>query len=178
MDLKNLIKVYNNVISNQNCKHIIECFEERSDEVKFYDTPAYKFKQLDLNQTDLLPLAQMFAQQCSYYIEDYFKSLGVNEYIKIQSFEDVRIKKYEKNSDYQFKTHIDVADRESSIRYLVFILYLNDNNGYTSFPNLDYKFKPKRGSLVVFPPYWMFPHTGEIPTDYDKYIMMSSLHHL
>ena len=57
------------------------------------------------------------------------------------------------------------------------ILYLNDNDGCTEFPNLGIKVNPKAGRLLIFPPLWMYPHQGLPPTNNDKYIMMTYLHH-
>ena len=60
--------------------------------------------------------------------------------------------------------------------------YLNDNDGFTTFPNVrsDRKplaVEPKAGRVVIFPPMWMFPHNGLPPKNDDKYIMMTSLHY-
>jgi prolyl 4-hydroxylase len=177
MNLKDFIKVYDNVLSAEICNRIIKEFEARKSLVKHYDTDLYKFDQLDLNQTDLKPLAMSFVRQVIPYIKNYCEELNVEKYIKIKGFEDVRIKKYIKKSSYEFKTHVDVDDKESAVRHLIFILYLNDNNGETFFPMLNYSYKPKQGSMIMFPPFWMYPHSGGIPTDNDKYIMMSCLHY-
>ena len=88
-----------------------------------------------------------------------------------------RSKKYLKGTDDQFKTHVDVADKEAAVRYCIAILYLNDNDGLTTFPDLELAVEPVAGRVVVFPPMWMFPHNGLPPTNDDKYIMMSCLHY-
>jgi len=177
MNLRDLIRVYEGVIGADECNTIIKEFEARKDIARLYDTPGYKFLQLELNQTDLLPLAHAFCHYLAPFIEDYFNSLKLASYVNATSFEAVRIKKYEKGGDFEFKPHIDAANKETAVRYLVFILYLNDNDGLTSFPTLGFSFKPRQGSVILFPPHWMFPHTGHAPTDTDKYIMMSCLHH-
>ncbi|NDG32865.1 hypothetical protein EB118_22700 [bacterium] len=172
MRLTDLIKIYDNVLSKDSCNNIIGEFEARKELVDHHHNDVYKFDQLNLNQTDLKPLATIFIRQIIPLIKYYSAEFNVDRFIKMNAFEDVRIKKYLKNSDYQFKTHIDSADKESAVRYLVFILYLNDNNGNTFFPTLDYSCRPKQGSMILFPPFWMYPHSGVIPTDNDKYIMM------
>lgn len=177
MNLQNFIRVFDNVLSADTCNRIISEFEVRKDLAQHHESESYKFDQLDLSETDLLPLSYAFVKQITPLIQTYTKDLNLERYVPVKGFESVRIKKYFKNSDYEFKTHVDVIDKQSSVRYLIFILYLNDNNGTTTFPLLNFSYKPKQGSMIMFPPFWMFPHSGNIPTDNDKYIMMSSLHY-
>jgi prolyl 4-hydroxylase len=174
--LSDYVKVYDGVVSSEQCQAIIDIAEAKG--FQLYDNETYKFYQFNLNENGMIDTAQSFAELLVPIAEHYFKSVGVDRYIGVQGFEQVRIKKYPKNSDFQFKTHIDVSDKANAVRYLVFILYLNDNNGNTTFEQLDLSVKPQQGSVVVFPPYWLFPHAGTIPTDNDKYIMMTSLHHV
>ena len=55
--------------------------------------------------------------------------------------------------------------------------YLNDVNegGKTVFKDIE--IQPKQGTLIVFPPLWMYPHKGEPPTSGSKYIMSTYLHY-
>ena len=55
--------------------------------------------------------------------------------------------------------------------------YLNDveNGGETEFLNVS--IKPKAGTLVVFPPLWMFPHKGNAPISGSKYLLSTYLHY-
>lgn len=177
MKLDDLIGVYHNVVEPSECARIIEAFEARIHLTQDHDTPGYKFLQLDCNETDLKDLAWQFVGHVEPYLRAYIKELGLEEFLEIKAFENVRIKKYRAGSDDRFKIHIDAANRESAVRTLVFILYLNDNDGETAFPMVGRSVKPKAGSLVVFPPFWMFPHVGQPPTTGDKFIMMSAVHH-
>lgn len=176
--LTDYIQVYHDVIKPDTCKLIINQFEQHKHVTEKHDTDLYKFEQLNLNKTESLAhLAPIVAWQLSSIYEKYFKSLGLLDYVQIESFEDIRIKKYEKGSGAEFKTHVDVADKASASRFCIAIIYLNDNNGLTTFPNLGVGVEPKAGKVVVFPPNWMFPHSGKTPTDKDKYIMMTCLHY-
>ena len=52
------------------------------------------------------------------------------------------------------------------------LFYLNDDfeGGETIFyPEMS--IRPKKGSVIVFPPYWMFPHEGTPVIAGKKYIM-------
>ena len=85
--------------------------------------------------------------------------------------EEFRVKRYNEGEDY-FANHVDIGDLASAKRYLAFLFYLNDDfeGGETTFLP-DIKVKPKKGSVVVFPPTSMFPHAGEKVTKGTKYIM-------
>ena len=69
------------------------------------------------------------------------------------------------------------VDRASGVRILTVFLYLNDveEGGETVFDNLE--IKPKQGTLVVFPPLWMFPHRGNPPISGTKYLLSTYLHY-
>ena len=91
----------------------------------------------------------------------------------------MRLKRYLPNGVDQFGNHVDVADLESARRFLVFFLYLDDNDGgSTTFPDYDVTSKCKKGSLLMFPPLWPWLHAGEKPIDKPKYILGSYLHYV
>lgn len=176
--LTDYIKIYDDVVSPASCKHIIDQYESHQHLVEVHDNDLYKFHQLNLNHTDdLMALANAYVQNLVPYYEDYFNSLGLRQYVDIDNFEEVRIKKYAKGSGEQFRTHCDVMDKSSASRFAIAILYLNDNDGLTTFPHLNVGVPPKAGRVVIFPPTWMFPHNGIPPKDDDKYIMMTCLHY-
>ena len=71
---------------------------------------------------------------------------------------------------YHTKSHI--------IRFLVFFLYLNDNEGgETMFPDYDIKVQPKAGRMLMFPPNWTHKHKANKPINQPKYILGSYLHY-
>jgi hypothetical protein len=93
------------------------------------------------------------------------------------AYEEFRIKKYNNDGQDAFDVHVDVMDHASAKRFLSFFWYLNDveEGGETVFWN--YKIQPKAGTLVVFPPMWMFPHAGNEPTSGPKYLLSTYLHY-
>jgi hypothetical protein len=175
--MKSHIKVYDvkDYFNDFDCKHLIDLFNDEAN-IEHHDTPGYKFDQVNVNK--VLPfMAKDFAKMCNKLAIQYFKSLNIYDYIPEYGFEEVRIKRYSAN-DGGFKPHVDVVDHASAKRFLTFIMYLNDNDGYTRFTNLDLQVKPTMGTMLVFPPTWMFPHSGETPTSGEKFIMMTSLTYL
>ena len=178
MQSSNFIKVYDNVISSENCQKVIDIYEKNASSIEKHDTEGYKFNQLNLRSNkELLGLENAFIGSLMPLYKSYFETVGMSRYVNLNAYEEIRIKKYRKGSDDEFKTHVDVTDASSAVRYAIAIMYLNDNNGFTEFPDLGIIVKPSPGRVVMFPPFWMFPHRGVTPTDNDKYIMMSCLHY-
>ena len=79
----------------------------------------------------------------------------------------------------QFGNHVDVNSHESARRFLVFFLYLDDNEkGNTSFPQHRIISECQKGSCLMFPPMWPWLHAGEKPINKPKYIVGSYLHYV
>ncbi len=88
------------------------------------------------------------------------------------------MKRYTGGSGQQFSDHVDVGDLVSSKRYLAFLFYLNDDftGGKTIFYP-DTEITPVKGSVVIFPPSWQYPHAGLPVESGNKYIMSSYLNY-
>ena len=73
-----------------------------------------------------------------------------------------------------------MGNHDSARRFLAMFFYLNDvdKGGQTYFNNINYKVKAKEGSVLCFPPTWMFPHEGKAPLSGDKWIVGTYLHYL
>jgi prolyl 4-hydroxylase len=86
------------------------------------------------------------------------------------------MKRYAAGGQDRFQLHFDAVG-EVCERYLVFLWYLNDidDGGETRFPSLDLRIPPRAGRLLVFPPYWMYPHQGCPSPTRDKYIVSTYL---
>ena len=82
------------------------------------------------------------------------------------------------DTDEQFKDHVDVKSREGAKRFLIMMVYLNDDfdEGETEFPVLGDKIKPEKGKLLMFPPMWQYLHRGNRPKNgHAKYFLMTYL---
>lgn len=95
-------------------------------------------------------------------------------------FEEIRMKKYDNNGKDQFGSHVDVGDYKSARRFLVILFYLNtvEVGGETFFPDIEKIYSPRAGSVIIFPPMWMFRHEGRMPISSPKYVIGSYLHYL
>jgi len=97
---------------------------------------------------------------------------------KKKKIEGIRMKRYLPNV-HSFPLHVDVANNKSCSRYLAFLIYLNNNEAGTKFytPEGNLTYEAKCGNILVFPPMWMFPHEGLMPTENKKYIMSTYYHY-
>lgn len=86
------------------------------------------------------------------------------------------IQKYKKNTG-KFLYHNDFEISDDSYRVLTFLWYLNtvDEGGETVVWG-NYKIKPEKGKLLLFPATWTYPHTGKMPISHDKYIITGWLY--
>lgn len=84
---------------------------------------------------------------------------------------------YQPNDRDAFDWHADVGDRSSAERVLALIGYLNDveDGGETEFRSQDLKIKPRRGTIVWFPPTFPYVHRGNTPRSEAKYIITAFL---
>jgi hypothetical protein len=82
------------------------------------------------------------------------------------------VQKYNKGEG-RYVYHNDFSlDKNGDYRILTYLWYLNDvdEGGETAFSGI-YCIKPKRGTLILFPASWTFPHCGKMPISHDKYII-------
>jgi hypothetical protein len=176
------IKVYENVIDDDLCDRLIESFESNSDLVEMVDNNGYPtFSHLNVGSLpDSVELYELCLKSIIKCNDQYIEDLGIVEFPHKYAFEQFRIKRYLNNDQEEFKTHVDVSSHSSAKRFLGFFFYLNDveEGGETGFPHLDYEVKPKKGSVIIFPPLWLYKHYGRIPVSGNKYILGSYLHYV
>ena len=175
--LSDYIRIYDNSIEGSLCDQIVKRFEAHGS----YDerrTDTYSFDQIICNITPgFEEIAFAFAELAGNTAHAYFDSLGLSIVPAIKSFEHVRIKRYTPGRDY-FNEHVDVSDHASARRFLVCMTYLSDNQaGETAFPGLGEEIYCRKGSMVVFPPLWLFPHQGRPPVGQPKYTICTLLHY-
>ena len=85
-----------------------------------------------------------------------------------------KMQKYLPNEAY-FVLHTEntgIVDGFVERRLIAWMLYLNDvtDGGETEFPTQEIKFKPKAGSMLMWPAYWTHPHRGLPSLTEVKYI--------
>jgi hypothetical protein len=183
VDLTEFIHVYENSLDPEICDFLISFFDqnvhaqERCDNngrPNFYQFNLTENRQISskVNNVHNHLINKVFE-----YRNKYYEFIDNRVFPKDHAFEQFRIKKYNPGGTDRFDTHVDVGDHETARRFVSFLWYLNDVEvgGNTVFKDLT--IEPKKGTLIVFPPLWMFPHRGEPPVSGPKYIMSTYLHY-
>ena len=182
--LNDLVRVHENVLNKNECRLLIDTFESVKNPEIIDNNGTPKFAQYNLtknvkshiNQVQYLhnKLVKIVVSQS----DSYYKYIDKRCFPEKHAFEQFRIKKYRSDNEDRFDTHVDVTDYETARRFLSFFWYLNsvDEGGETVFDELT--IKPKMGSMVIFPPLWMFPHRGNKPISGEKYLLSTYLHYV
>ena len=87
-------------------------------------------------------------------------------------FSNLNIQKYETGGHFQ-GYHAERLNKASMHRMFAWMTYLNDveDGGCTYFPNFDIRFKPKKGTTLIWPSDWTHIHCGEVVNSGEKYII-------
>jgi hypothetical protein len=169
-----------NILPTNLCDYLINLYESDKDNRERVDNESKPtFTQLNLNRYHQKIVSNLF-NYFSLALDSYKKDVSSSKYLpEIKYIEEFRIKKYEIGGVDRFDEHVDVIDHKSAKRCLAMLFYLNDvdEGGKTIFPHHHKEFTPVKGSVIIFPPTWEYPHLGEPPVSNPKYIMSSYLHY-
>ena len=173
MNLKEYIKVYDNIIPHDVCDDIIKCYEKcvgDPNSSRLHDDNHKKFQEMNLQKnTDTYGAAnyEILHNAFTEIFQNYRSIIWGGKWVPVTSSrEPLKVKKYPPNG--HFKQHIDCGRWETMTRFLSAFVYLNESEG-TQFWD-DYTIEGKKGRVVVFPPNWMFPHKS-LNGDKVKYFM-------
>lgn len=192
MNLSDLVYVFKDAMPSSMCDYLVESFKlaENAGELKHTvlnkdGKRTVSFMELNLMESPHIPkmMRQSLVRLVKRYAEEYRAKCGVLEHHwpEHTGMEQFRMKRYAPGGDC-FSDHVDVIDHTSARRFLSFLFYLNtpEDGGETVFKTLDKPITvvPERGTLLVFPPLWMFPHAGLSTINNSKYIISGYLHYL
>ena len=191
--MDNFIRVYDNILSSEKCQYFIDKFENNSQMHSVQDNTAKSDRSLaTLTKIDFLGhpnspflgdidfLLKILLDCVSLYKKDVLVA-ETQQWPKNYGVESPKIKRYLPNSSDEFPEHVDVANMESAMRFLVMFIYLDDNEkGETVITLKEDTFisSCKKGSCLIFPPYWPWLHAGRKVINKPKYIIGSYLHHV
>jgi prolyl 4-hydroxylase len=186
VNLNQFIHVYENVLDLDDCNFLISLFEKSID---FHETieneskpnfTQYNFTKNLVKFTEdkkVEDIHNLLIKKTFEYRDKYYDFTDSRVFPTEHALEQFRIKRYNTGGHDMFDTHVDVMNYDSARRFLSFFWYLNnvEKGGETEFTS--FKIKPKQGTLVVFPPLWMFPHRGNSPISESKYLLSTYLHY-
>ena len=183
--MENYIRVYDDVISHVYCDELIRKFEENEQLHYVQDTDNGKslthvnlINSYDENNPfydDLNPIANILMEG----VEQYKTDLKIDDKHWPPKFgiESIKIKRYRPDLDEEFPPHIDNVLKESCHRFLVMFVYLDDNDqGQTLYHKQNISNSCKKGSMLLFPPYFPWVHSGRPAIKKPKYIIGSYIH--
>ena len=192
-DFTKYIYINNSSISPDCCSEIIELFE--TSKAKYHGITAGGVQKTIKDTTDLVmedpvykDINVMLMNELMYNLKEYMKTLDSEDFksknnnsttsdFEILSLNSIKhvskfmTQKYIKNVG-RYTYHNDFSAEPSAHRLITYLWYLNDvvEGGETAFSG-KYIIKPKKGTLVLFPASWTFPHCGKMPISNDKYII-------
>ena len=180
--MNNLIKIYDDIVDKTTCNNVINKFEQFENQHEPFDDRGMVFTQLNMAKapqiwkSEIESFEQVFTERFTTYLTD--TGVTPQQMPSKYVWEPIRIKRYMPNDHDEFKPHVDVNSKLTSTRFLVFFIYLSDNEeGKTSFPQLSTHANCKKGSMLMFPPMWPWLHAGTKPINEPKYIMQTYLHY-
>lgn len=188
LTLEHFIRVFPQMLEPDLCVRLMETFEANAqahEPINLHPVGP-QFVQLNLtnikNNVKVAPVHAALEHAFKAALNRYRKEVGIDDTIwpHRYGFEHFRIKKYDAANGDSFPYHVDVADHASARRFLAVFFYLNDTDGgETSYPaHIGSIVKPQQGSIMMFPPLWLYPHAGEPLKSGVKYICGTYLHYL
>ena len=177
----NFIGVYKNAISKEECKLIIQYFEESQDKKPgiLYDMGKVVVDKDKKDSTDLI-LGWLDEVMPSYILDNpLFKSAqqyretysGIDEICPLRPDKFYNIQKYEPNQGFHL-VHCESGSKGNP-RVLVWMFYLNTvtDGGGTRFPEYDLDVKAEVGKLLIWPAFFTHIHHGIVSETQTKYIV-------
>ena len=179
----NFIGIYDNILSSQQCKEIIEWVETQPlqrgrtrsrgkivvnlKSKSSWDVPYTKTSFPNKTFVDLI-INNALADCTPLYRKSH------PDLDKIDSWDvynNYNIQKYNPNEGY-YTLHCENGGGKGIQRVLVWMIYLNTvtDKGGTYFSSYDKTIRAKEGRVVIWPAYWTHHHKGVVSKTQTKYI--------
>ena len=171
------IEVYDDVLSSNQCKEIIEYIDSKElvkgtfygaaidPEIKdCWQVPSVRFSRKIVPSVYL----KRVLDEC---VERYWSTHSQIKNLSAWGLDNgYNLQKYNPGQAY-FKSHCENANKRSH-RMLVWTVYLNTvtDGGGTYYENYDRTLDAVEGRCVLWPPYWTHHHNGIVSNTQTKYI--------
>ena len=183
MELREYIKVYDDIVDPNVCKNAIELFSKDASVVRLekpqmssLNITVRSEKDKDHDWSAVQSESIMAIKACA---QQYAMEVKVDKYWPTQnSLEQIKMHKFSAEEGDSFPTHIDVGNYDSARRFATFVIFLNDTDDGVYFDTLDYKVTAKTGRMMLFPSSWQYPYSDLPPTTDDKYMITTYLHYV
>lgn len=175
------IQIFNNALTDEFCDKIIKIFNDNDklhtngQVLGGVNFDIKKTKQMNFNSYPLNEYDKHLFDNLQEYFSKYLQINNITEILR-RNIDDTgyQLQKYVANEGY-FKFHDDslaqIRNNILCIRIFTYLWYLNDvdEGGETEFK--QFKIKPRKGSLLIFPATCIYRHSGAMPISNDKYII-------
>jgi len=178
-DLANYIRTYASALPQTFCRNIVDLFEsdkgkqQRNGSSVRPGLSESSWLEMDLSACREFNFRNVIVNSLRHYKSQYEKDCGIRPILpEPTELAPLIAKRYDPGGLDQFQPHFDSIG-EVANRYMVFLWYLNDvtEGGETEFVDLQLSVPPREGTLLMFPPYWMYRHAGRPPRSGSKYIL-------
>ncbi len=153
-------------LTSDQCKEIIKAFNDAPEKDVYNDVyRGYLMIKGDVKTSPVLH--KIIREGLDIYVEKHpFLKLCTPWNIDISC----NIQKYVPGNAYKVE-HMEYGDHPFDCKRLLgWMIYLNDCDGGTCFPQQNFTTKPKEGDLYIWPAGWTHSHYG-ISATVDKYII-------
>jgi len=127
-----------------------------------------------------LPIIERYGLQVNGVLNKYYEKFPwASQFGTVGMLESFNIQHYKPSEGYfQWHTERCGGDPPATLRYLVFMTYLNDveDGGETEFFHQKLKVKPKKGLTLIWPSDWTHLHRGVTSPTQEKYIATGWFH--
>lgn len=183
----NFVGIYDGFFSEQFCDNLIAYYEWcKKHNRTFGRVEQEKFKKDDscgMNPACIEEIDFAHPDMCSFIGE--FNNVFWDECYKDYLEKYSVLSDYDQHTIYFYKIqktlpgggyhlwHSEDGSKGYARRIGVYLLYLNDveEGGETEFLYFSQRIKPKKGTLLIFPPNYPWAHRGNSPLSNEKYIM-------
>ena len=184
--MDNYIRVYDNVLTNRTCDNIINLFERNKEQQIIQKEGSMSFTEISITEHSAWDeYNKQISNALKLGVAKYANDCNIRpqQWPKTHGWESIRIKRYLPNDVDQFDNHVDVMDYDTARRFLVFFIYLTNNDKGQTYIVPDrsgdmFVSSCKKGSMIIFPPMWPWLHKGAKPIEIPKYIAGSYLHYV
>ena len=177
-DLREFVCVIDDALPPAMCDDIVRQFDSTVSHASRVQVDGQlSFDELEIDGRPEWITHQVALERAKDHFYRVYQARCPGRFPATHGFESFRIKRYRPEAKDEFRNHVDGYDLVSSRRFLVCFWYLNDveTGGQTTFPELGLEVQPRRGRLIMFPPFWMFEHAGLPPVSNPKYIISTYL---
>lgn len=183
--MDNFIEIYKNVLSDDYCNKLIDYFNaaevsgltlSRQEHDGILKTEkedlAFFILSFPLNHSDKYFVEEFNRVFWGHCYKQYAEKYNILNTCDKHTSYSIKVQKTKPGQGYHV-WHCEAANRDSANRILAWTAYLNDDfeAGETEFLYQQYRYKPNKGDVVIFPAAFTHTHRGNPPIGGNKYII-------